>query len=211
MVILTTTRTLEICNNALLKIGQDPIKGLDGNPRAESCAIMFDKALEAVLKMSSFEFSKQTATLTKFTDKEGYYIPPRMITALGLKETCSCCDVCESFHTNTAVGLVITDNALFINKPVTCACGCDCDVLVYTSADYDALPLSPLVDNALIALLASNLAIRFSGNDALSTTLFKEYGYWIDQAKKRQTINHTRIGDTECTIPFFKNRRGYLL
>lgn len=211
MTIFTTTRAVNICNNALIKIGQDPIEGFDQNPRAEACNVLFDKCLEAVLKVFAFEFSKKTTTLTKFKDKDGYSIPPKMITALGLRETCSCCEVCEAFHLNSDVGIVITDNALYINKPINCGCGCECDVLVYTSSDYDTLPLSPLFDKALISLLSSDLAIRFSGNTNLSTNLFKEYVYWCDQAKKKQSVNHTRVGDDYCEIPFFKCKKGYLL
>lgn len=207
----TNQRAVDICNSSLLEIGQDMIKGLhDNNPRSEACATTFHKDLEACLQMFSFEFSKKTITLTKLDGRDGYALPPKMITALGLRKTCSCCDACESFHLDSDVGIVISDSALYINKPTKCGCGCECDVLVYISADYENMPLSPLFDKALSLLIASSIAMKFTANISLKQRLFDEYNYWIKRAKQQQTVYHNRIGDACCDVPFFKCCDGYL-
>lgn len=211
----TTARAISICNIALGKVGQSNIKAFDKSVRGEACETSFPNCLGTALEASSFEFSKKTATLVKYADRNGYQIPAQMINALGLRDTCGCCEECESFHLNSDVGLIITDNSLFINKPVACSCcGCGCDVLVYTSGELDKLAGSSMFDRMVAILLAMDLALIFPVSEVLKNDLFAEYRYWEAKAKARQNTNHDRTGDDSaggCRVPYFKNRRGFLL
>jgi len=117
---------IEVCNQALDKIGSEAITSLaDSSPRAEALARNFDKALETILAEHQWNFAKWRATLVATTTPAfewayAYTLPEDFVSLVqlnGVDFSGDVSDFCE-----LEGGVLLTDEATaeiqYIRKPL---------------------------------------------------------------------------------------------
>lgn len=158
----------EICNRALLKIGQPAIMSVDDDsPTARQCFQEYDAALEATLRSYPWPFAiarKELGRLTErpaFGAKYYYEIPADSLRLV---------EVLTYGHQYQIEGLKMASNAERVH-------------VRYVSIKHAEANMDQQTADVVALYLASRLAIIITENPALKDMLFSEYNYALGQAR----------------------------
>jgi len=171
---------VEICNKALIKIGQNTITSLtENNTTARTCNIIYSDSRDAVLRDHTWSFARKIISLNVLANEEVinwdylYVYPP------------TCLFIIKIFNETD----LDTNNYKELLSPIT-------DTKVIASnleeayIEYIMKILNPnlfdsLFINALVHKLASELSMRITGNQTLSNNLLQTYSIVLSEAKKK--------------------------
>tara|TARA_R100001082_G_scaffold95588_1_gene62853 strand:- start:64 stop:684 length:621 start_codon:yes stop_codon:yes gene_type:complete len=173
---------VDICNHALLKIGADTISSLDTASNtteatiqsAKFCNILFDQALEEVLRMHKWNNAMKRAQLTRLTDapafkwKYKYLLPSDCVRVVNLYDSTDAYD-------DQTQWVVEGKNILTDYEKV---------YLSYVSKPQDVSTLNSFVTQCVIQNLAIKLSVPMQLDEGLQNNLLQEFTIQIlPQAK----------------------------
>ena len=173
---------VDICNHALLKIGADTIASLDTASNtteatiqsAKFCNVLFDQALEEVLRMHKWNNAMRRVKLTRLTEapafkwKYNYLVPTDCIRIINLYETTDAYDDQTSWVVEGRNILTDYETAF----------------LSYVSKPQDVSTLNSFVTQCVIQNLAIKLAVPMQLDQGMQNNLLQEFSSVIlPQAK----------------------------
>ena len=173
---------VDICNHALLKIGADTISSLDTASNtteatiqsAKFCNVLFDQALEEVLRMHKWNDAMRRVHLTRLTEapafkwKYNYLVPTDCIRIINLYETTDAYDDQTSWVVEGRNILTDYETAF----------------LSYVSKPQDVSTLNSFVTQCVIQNLAIKLAVPMQLDQGMQNNLLQEFNSVIlPQAK----------------------------
>jgi len=173
---------VDICNHALLKIGADTISSLDTASNtteatiqsAKFCNVLFDQALEEVLRMHKWNNAMRRVKLTRLTEapafkwKYNYLVPTDCIRIINLYETTDAYDDQTSWVVEGRNILTDYETAF----------------LSYVSKPQDVSTLNSFVTQCVIQNLAIKLAVPMQLDQGMQNNLLQEFNSVIlPQAK----------------------------
>ena len=173
---------VDICNHALLKIGADTIASLDTASNtteatiqsAKFCNVLFDQALEEVLRMHKWNNAMRRVKLTRLTEapafkwKYNYLVPTDCIRIINLYETTDAYDDQTSWVVEGRNILTDYETAF----------------LSYVSKPQDVSTLNSFVTQCVIQNLAIKLAVPMQLDQGMQNNLLQEFNSVIlPQAK----------------------------
>ena len=173
---------VDICNHALLKIGADTISSLDTASNtteatiqsAKFCNVLFDQALEEVLRMHKWNNAMRRVQLTRLTEapafkwKYNYLVPTDCIRIINLYETTDAYDDQTSWVVEGRNILTDYETAF----------------LSYVSKPQDVSTLNSFVTQCVIQNLAIKLAVPMQLDQGMQNNLLQEFNSVIlPQAK----------------------------
>ena len=161
------------CNHALLKIGADTISSLDTTSSdteaviqsAKFCNILFDQALEEVLRMHKWNNAMKRVQLTRLTDvpafkwKYTYLLPSDCIRVINLYDNTNAYDDQTSWVVEGKNILTDYDKAY----------------LSYVSKPQDVSTLNSFVTQCVIQNLAIKLSVPMQLDEQLQNNLIQEF------------------------------------
>lgn len=157
--------SVEICNQALLRIGYDTITSLsDGTKVANACNLLYDNTVDYVLSLGSWTVATYRATLAQTTSTPtyeydySYQLPtsPKTFRVLEINKQ----PVSDADFRIEQDKLLSNDTTVDIK---------------YIGRLSDPVKFGPLLTEVIIAKLAMDLAYRFSGNASLKQQLSAEF------------------------------------
>ena len=173
---------VDICNHALLKIGADTISSLDTASNtteatiqsAKFCNILFDQALEEVLRMHKWNNAMKRQQLTRLTDapafkwKYKYLLPADCIRVVNLYDSTDAYD----------------DQTSWVLEGKNILTDYDKVYLSYVAKPQDVSTLNSFVTQCVIQNLAIKLSVPMQLDEALQNNLLQELNITIlPQAK----------------------------
>jgi hypothetical protein len=173
---------VDICNHALLKIGADTIASLDTASNtteatiqsAKFCNVLFDQALEEVLRMHKWNNAMRRVKLTRLTEapafkwKYNYLVPTDCIRIINLYETTDAYDDQTSWVVEGRNILTDYETAF----------------LSYVSKPQDVSTLNSFVTQCVIQNLAIKLSVPMQLDQGMQNNLLQEFSSVIlPQAK----------------------------
>lgn len=164
---------IDICNRALLKIGQPPIMSVDDySPTAQLCLQEFDAALEATLRSYPWPFAMKRMELARRTDKPAfgpafYYSLPADLVRL--------VEVFTGGLKYQVEGTAIATNA-------------DAVAVRYVSKDIPVGTIDAQTSDVIAIVLAGRLAISITENTQLKDMLYAEAQQMLAQARNTWAV-----------------------
>ena len=164
---------IDICNHALLKIGASNIASLDVDQNTDNatvqsaklCNILFDQALEEVLRTYRWNSALKRATLSRLTEtpafrwKYKYQLPNDCVRVLNVY------DESEAYD----------DRTEYVVEGRTILCDYDQVFLCYVSKIEDVNTLDAFVTQCVIQNLAIKLSVPMQLDQVMQNNLIKEY------------------------------------
>jgi hypothetical protein len=164
---------VEICNHALLKIGADPIASLDINQTdseavvqsARLCGILFDQALDEVLRSYKWNSALERAQLSRLTEtpafkwKYKYQLPNDCIRVFNVYDDIEAYD----------------DRTEYVVEGRTILCDYDAVYLCYVKRPNDVSSLDAGLTKCIIQSLAIKLSVPMQLDQVMQNSLITEY------------------------------------
>ena len=180
---------IEICNHALLKIGADTIASLDINQNdqeavvqsAKFCNILFNQALEEVLRTYKWNSALKRSALTRLTEtpafkfKYKYQLPNDCVRVVSLY------DEKEAYD----------DRTEWVVESNTILCDYENVFICYVSLVEDVNTLDAFLTQCIIQNLAIKLSVPMQLDQVMQNNLIKEYNEVIlPQARSVDTLEN---------------------
>ena len=158
---------VDICNSALVKLGQDRINSLnDDNKRAKLCKEQYDKIIQAALRAFPWSFALKRTVIAKATEElawgDANLFPIPLDCARVVK-----IDTCYKYKIEGP----------YIVSPI------DEVKLLYVSSATPEAYFDLNFKEAAACLLAQDLCYALTQSTSLKQTLFQEAEYWMSQAR----------------------------
>ena len=164
---------VEICNHALLKIGADTIASLDINQNdsesvvqsAKFCGILFDQALEEVLRTYKWNSALKRSQLSRlretpaFKFKYKYQLPNDCIRVMNIYDKKDAYD----------------DRTQWVVEGRTILCDYETVYLCYVSKPENVSQLDAFLTRAVIQNLAIKLSVPMQLDQVMQNNLIDEY------------------------------------
>ena len=180
---------IEICNHALLKIGADTIASLDINQNdqeavvqsAKFCNLLFNQALEEVLRTYRWNSALKRTTLTRLTEtpafkfKYKYQLPNDCVRVVSLY------DEKEAYD----------DRTEWVVESNTILCDYENVFICYVSLVEDVNTLDAFLTQCIIQNLAIKLSVPMQLDQVMQNNLIREYNEVIlPQARSVDTLEN---------------------
>ena len=180
---------IEICNHALLKIGADTIASLDINQNdqeavvqsAKFCNLLFNQALEEVLRTYRWNSALKRTILTRLTEapafkfKYKYQLPNDCVRVVNVY------DEKEAYD----------DRREYVVEGRTILCDYDKVFLCYVSLVEDVNTLDAFLTQCIIQNLAIKLSVPMQLDQVMQNNLIREYNEVIlPQARSVDTLEN---------------------
>jgi len=180
---------IEICNHALLKIGADTIASLDINQNdqeavvqsAKFCNLLFNQALEEVLRTYRWNSALKRTILTRLTEapafkfKYKYQLPNDCVRVVNVY------DEKEAYD----------DRTEYVVEGRTILCDYDKVFLCYVSLVEDVNTLDAFLTQCIIQNLAIKLSVPMQLDQVMQNNLIREYNEVIlPQARSVDTLEN---------------------
>lgn len=163
------TSVVDICNNALIRIGSKTITSLtDGDKVANSCNTIYERTRDTLLRMHLWNFAMKRTQLASEEDAPAfgfsysYPLPSDFIRVKQLDES--------DDPYKIEAGKLLTDAAEV--------------KLIYVSRIEDVAQFDPLFTEALVLLLAINLSYILIGSNGREASLKEELNKTLFLAKQ---------------------------
>lgn len=164
---------IDICNQALLKVGADTIASLDTSTSdteaeirsAKLCNVFFDQAIEEVVRIYGWNCCIKRAIPSKLTDA------PTFEFDFAFQLPNDCIRVLNVYDTKEAYD----DRVKYVIEGRTILCDQNEIYLKYTHVPTDVSTLDPLTTQVLILKLAIMLAVPLQHELKMSQALINEY------------------------------------
>lgn len=192
---------LDICNNALLKIGEQILVSLDdGNSDALLCNSLFDQAIEEVLREYTWGCAKTRVRLAKLTETppfgyDYYYsLPSDFIRLVNIYDNAGNWDPSNNW--------IIESDRILSDIDGVC--------LTYIRKVTDTKILDSLCIGAIINKLATKMAFAKTASRTLVQSLIEEYETVIlPRARSIDTYENKDVMESQLD-PWLNSRDGSL-
>ena len=179
----------QICNQALLRVGADIVESLDTDVNSTEgtvesallCNVLFDQALDEVLRLYQWNCCTKRAIPNKLTEApvfgyaSAFQAPNDFLRLLQITDNPN--------HWVDEIEWVFEDGQIL--------CDYDAIYIRYINRPEDVTDLDPLATRALICLLASKLATPLQQDDNLSQRLLNElYSVILPEARSIDTFEN---------------------
>lgn len=158
---------LDICNSALVKLGQDRVNSLnDDNKRARLCKEQYDKIIERILRAHPWNFALKRITIGPSTETLSWgegNVFPIPLDCLRVVKICS-------------------DYKYKIEGP-NIICPIEEIKLLYITQTTPEAYFDSNFKEAAACALAHDLCYALTQSTSLKQTLFQESEYWVSQAR----------------------------
>jgi hypothetical protein len=175
---------VNICNSALIKLGQERINSLDDdNKRARLCKEQYYKVLRRVLRSHPWNFAIKRATLTESGDsvtwgeEKLYALPSDCVRVYGVEG--------KYFKYKIEGRYIVTSDGAPNIK--------------YISDDVDEYLYDASFAEAVASWLAADLCYALTQSASLKEGLLREGEFWVSQARsvgaQEQTVDSLQFDD----------------
>lgn len=190
---MRVTSKTDICNLALLELGQSPIgEESENSPQAKACRIAYDFCKSYMLESYVWTFASDTIQLY-VTDKDKEITAYPYLYTLPDKFT----RLCEVYNAEGTRITPIPDSLppyQIVGKYL--ASTSPTVIIKYVKDTDDVTRFSPSFVNALSCLIAAKLCETFKASMNAKNQLYALYDKWLNEAKKvnaSQTMIDSRI------------------
>lgn len=162
---MPATSKINICNNALLRIGADIINALNEQSKeAEYCNKFYDEDRVEVLEQHPWNFAMKQTTLSKLAETPNdysfvYTLPSDYVIARKIVDTAN--------PENNQIKYEVRERKLYTDQ--------DAAILEYTFDQGDTTAFSSAFSNALAWRLAADLAMPITNNIAVQEAMMRMY------------------------------------
>jgi hypothetical protein len=160
---------VDICNSALIKLGQERINSLtDNNKRSRLCLEQYDKIIRKTLRGGNWGFAQKRTTLsttgqTEWGELYKFALPLDFIKMLEVENK-------FGYKYKLERGDLVTPAADPIN-------------IRYVSSDTGEYLFDPAFSEAAACMLAYDLCYALTQSTTLKAELLQEFEYWVSQAR----------------------------
>lgn len=164
-----SSTAVDICNSALIKLGQERINTLnDNNKRARLCKEQYDKIIKKTLRGGIWGFATDRTTLstsgeTAWGDLNKFPLPLDFVKMLEVENK-------FGYKYKLEKGNLVTIAADPIN-------------IKYISSDIDEHLFDSCFLEAAASMLAYDLCYALTQSNALKQSLLQEFQFWIGEAR----------------------------
>lgn len=160
---------VDICNSALIKLGQERINTLnDANKRAKLCKEQYGKIIRKTLRGGIWGFAATRTTLsttgqTAWGELNMFPLPLDFVKMLKVENKIG-------YKYKLERGNLVT----YASDPIN---------IKYISSDIDEYLFDSCFSEAAASMLAHDLAYALTQSNSLKAELFSEFQFWIGEAR----------------------------
>jgi hypothetical protein len=201
---------IDLCNHALLKVGADTIASLDTNPdaseginrKAALCNILFDQALEEILRSYTWNCVTKRAKLTRLSEKPSfkwdyqYQLPGDFCRLINLYDNVNAYD----------------DGTEWVIEGNSVLCDHEEVYITYTHIPEDISILDPLAAQAVICKLAIKLCVPLQLDESMANNILQELlGVVMPAARSIDTFENKEYSSPESQFLLARNNTSPII
>jgi hypothetical protein len=180
---------IDICNQALLKVGADPISSLDTNANtsepvilnAKLCKIFFDQSLREVIREHNWNCVTKRARLSRDTEAPAFKWKYKYLLPNDNERVINVYDSSEGENSKTE--WAVEGNYI--------VCDYEQVYIIYSYAPQDLSILDAFVAKAVIQNLAVKIAVPLQLDQTMQNNLIEEYtNIILPSAKSTDTLEN---------------------